>query len=114
MPLISRGFHGGRRTGVDAAWVPPGQYADKDSPVLSAGPTPSAPFDRWLFTVDGAVGQSRSLAHRAHQPRKIRWVLAVREGKSVLGGGCRRGTTVPGHPVPGPGHVLQLREANAG
>jgi hypothetical protein len=23
---------------------------------------PSVPFDRWLFTVDGAVGQSRSLA----------------------------------------------------
>jgi DMSO/TMAO reductase YedYZ molybdopterin-dependent catalytic subunit len=33
---------------------------DKDFPVLSAGPTPSVPFDRWLFTVDGAVGQSRS------------------------------------------------------
>lgn len=31
MPLISRGFHGGRRTDVAAARVPPGQCVDKDS-----------------------------------------------------------------------------------
>jgi hypothetical protein len=89
-PLISRGFHGGRRTDVDAARVPPGQYADKDSPVLSAGPSPSVPFDRWLFTVDGAVGQSRFLAIAPISRRRFVGVLAVREGKPALGGGCRR------------------------
>src|SRR4029077_10468999 len=30
------------------------------------------------------------LGHRAHQPWKIRRILAVREGKPALGGGCRR------------------------
>ena len=30
-----------------------------DFPVLSAGPTPSVPFDQWLFAVEGAVDQSR-------------------------------------------------------
>ena len=62
LPLISRGFHGRRRTHVEAARVPPGQYADKDSWYPSAGPTPSLPFDRWLYAVDGAVAQSRSFA----------------------------------------------------
>jgi DMSO/TMAO reductase YedYZ molybdopterin-dependent catalytic subunit len=60
MPRFSRGFHGSRRSDVDAARVPPGQYVVNDFPVLSAGPTPSVPSDQWLSTVDRAVGPSRS------------------------------------------------------
>jgi hypothetical protein len=45
MAPISRGFTGRRRTGVDPARVPPGQYVTGDFPVLSAGPTPHAPSD---------------------------------------------------------------------
>ncbi len=54
MPPISRGFHG-RRSEVDPARVPPGQYVTPDFPVLSAGPTPRTPLDRWSLQIDGAV-----------------------------------------------------------
>ncbi len=60
MTPISRGFHGRRRSTVDPARVPPGQYATTDFPVLSAGPTPHTPLDQWSFAVDGAVAQSMS------------------------------------------------------
>jgi DMSO/TMAO reductase YedYZ molybdopterin-dependent catalytic subunit len=60
MPQISRGFRGRRRTDVDAARVPPGQYVVNDFPVFSAGPTPSVPLDQWTFAIDGAVDPSRS------------------------------------------------------
>ena len=43
--MISRGFHGKRREGVDEARVPPGQYVTDDFPVLSAGPTPHRPVE---------------------------------------------------------------------
>ena len=55
MPPISRGFVGRRRTGVDPARVPPGQYVTGDFPVLSAGPTPHTALAEWSFTVRGAV-----------------------------------------------------------
>ena len=51
---ISRGFRG-RRSEVDPARVPPGQYVVRDFPVLSAGPTPHTPLDEWSFTISGAV-----------------------------------------------------------
>src|SRR5262245_52817354 len=54
MPPLSRGFRG-RRTNVDPARVPPGQYVTRDFPVLSAGPTPHTPLDEWSLTIDGAV-----------------------------------------------------------
>jgi DMSO/TMAO reductase YedYZ molybdopterin-dependent catalytic subunit len=40
--------------------VPPGQYVTEDFPVLSAGPTPHTPLDRWTFSVsrDDAGGRS--------------------------------------------------------
>ena len=60
MVQISRGFHGRRRTDVDATRVPPGQHVVNDFPVLSAGPTPAVPLEQWTFAVDGAVAQSRS------------------------------------------------------
>jgi len=54
MSPISRGFHG-RRRDADPARVPPGQYVTPDFPVLSAGPTPHTPLERWSLQIDGAV-----------------------------------------------------------
>src|SRR5262250_3031155 len=50
MGIISRGFFG-RRTPADVK-LPPGQYLTTDFPVLSAGPTPHVPLERWEFTID--------------------------------------------------------------
>jgi DMSO/TMAO reductase YedYZ molybdopterin-dependent catalytic subunit len=50
MVTISRGFTG-RRSSADAK-LPPGQYLTTDFPVLSAGPTPHVPLDRWEFVID--------------------------------------------------------------
>ena len=58
MTPISRGFRGRRRSTVDPARVPPGQYVTDDFPVLSAGPTPHTPLEQWSFAVDGEVAQS--------------------------------------------------------
>ncbi len=55
--FVSRGFFGKRRQPADQDRVPPGQYITPDFPVLSAGPTPHTPLDRWSFTVDGLVSQ---------------------------------------------------------
>jgi DMSO/TMAO reductase YedYZ molybdopterin-dependent catalytic subunit len=54
MMAISRGFSGRRRTDVDPARVPPGQYVTGDFPVLSAGPTPHTPLGEWTFEIRGA------------------------------------------------------------
>ena len=59
MGRISRGFTGRRRTSVDPARVPPGQYVTDDFPVLSAGPTPHTPLDQWDFTIVGEVDERR-------------------------------------------------------
>jgi DMSO/TMAO reductase YedYZ molybdopterin-dependent catalytic subunit len=53
----SRGFHGRRRSDVDPARVPPGQYVTPDFPVLSAGPTPHTPLAEWTFQIRGAVDE---------------------------------------------------------
>src|SRR5260370_25609653 len=50
MAIISRGF-AGRRSAAEAK-LPPGQYLTTNFPVLSAGPTPHIPLDRWEFTID--------------------------------------------------------------
>jgi DMSO/TMAO reductase YedYZ molybdopterin-dependent catalytic subunit len=60
-PFVTRGFVG-RRTPADAAGdlgsrIPPGQYLTNDFPVLSAGPTPHTPLDRWSFSITGLVRQ---------------------------------------------------------
>jgi DMSO/TMAO reductase YedYZ molybdopterin-dependent catalytic subunit len=52
--IISPGFHGRRREGVN---LPPGQYLTEDFPVLSAGPTPRVPRDEWEFTITTETGQ---------------------------------------------------------
>jgi DMSO/TMAO reductase YedYZ molybdopterin-dependent catalytic subunit len=60
MSFVSRGFRGRRRDeSGDDARVPPGQYVTDDFPVLSAGPTPHTPLDRWSFEIRGA-GEPKS------------------------------------------------------
>jgi DMSO/TMAO reductase YedYZ molybdopterin-dependent catalytic subunit len=54
-PPVSRGFRGRSRVSGPRDRVPPGQYLTEDFPVLSAGPTPHTPLDRWTFTIDGEV-----------------------------------------------------------
>ncbi len=51
MSPVSRGFRGRRRPDADPARVPPGQHVTDDFPVLSAGPTPHTPLDKWTFSV---------------------------------------------------------------
>jgi DMSO/TMAO reductase YedYZ molybdopterin-dependent catalytic subunit len=56
--FVSRGFVGKRRGGADkASRLPPGQYLTTEFPVLSAGPTPRTPLDKWSFTIEGLVKQ---------------------------------------------------------
>jgi DMSO/TMAO reductase YedYZ molybdopterin-dependent catalytic subunit len=57
---ISRGFLGHRREGVDPSRVPPGQHVTSRFPVLSAGPTPHTPLDKWSFTIDGEIAEGVS------------------------------------------------------
>jgi DMSO/TMAO reductase YedYZ molybdopterin-dependent catalytic subunit len=57
--FISRGFRGRRREETPADRLPPGQYLTRDFPVLSAGPTPRTPLDRWDFVLSGEVEPAR-------------------------------------------------------
>jgi len=57
MGIVSPGFQGRRR--VDDR-LPPGQYEESDFPVLSAGPTPRIPTDRWQFTITTETGERYS------------------------------------------------------
>src|SRR5690242_9027279 len=61
--FVTRGFVGRRSAaaadGRDlAARTPPGQYLTTDFPVLSAGPTPQTPLDRWTFSIEGLVREA--------------------------------------------------------
>ena len=60
--FVTRGFVGRRDDGGDASSAddrrrrtPPGQYLTNDFPVLSAGPTPRTPLDRWSLRIEGLV-----------------------------------------------------------
>ena len=58
--FVTRGFVGRRGTAETgrpsgASRTPPGQYLTTDFPVLSAGPTPRTPLDRWSFSIEGLV-----------------------------------------------------------
>ena len=55
MSIVTPGFTG--RPREPGAKLPPGQYLTRDFPVLSAGPTPRIPLDRWEFTVETETGQ---------------------------------------------------------
>ncbi|OHV31006.1 MULTISPECIES: sulfite oxidase-like oxidoreductase [Pseudofrankia] len=54
MGIVSPGFQGRRRL---SPTLPPGQYLEEDFPVLSAGPTPRVPLDRWRFTITTETGE---------------------------------------------------------
>jgi DMSO/TMAO reductase YedYZ molybdopterin-dependent catalytic subunit len=56
--IISRGFTGRARD--SGSKLPPGQYLTHDFPVLSAGPTPRVPLDRWAFTIETEAGAKHS------------------------------------------------------
>jgi DMSO/TMAO reductase YedYZ molybdopterin-dependent catalytic subunit len=53
--IVSPGFSGRRRTADNR--LPPGQYLTHDFPVLSAGPTPRIPLERWEFTITTETGE---------------------------------------------------------
>ena len=55
--FLSRGFTGKRRHDGPSDRVPPGQYMTDDFPVLSAGPTPRTPLEKWSFEINGLVRQ---------------------------------------------------------
>ena len=59
MSFVSRGFRGRERSAAPPGRLPPGQYETHDFPVLSAGPTPSIPLDRWTFSIQGLVDEPR-------------------------------------------------------
>jgi DMSO/TMAO reductase YedYZ molybdopterin-dependent catalytic subunit len=58
MSIINPGFGGRRRSSRPD--LPPGQYLTEDFPVLSAGPTPRVPLDRWRFTVTNESGDRQT------------------------------------------------------
>ena len=56
--FVTRGFVGRRAVpdvGSPGSRIPPGQYLTNDFPVLSAGPTPRTPLDRWSLAIEGLV-----------------------------------------------------------
>ena len=62
--FVTRGFVGRRDAGPTGGGIapderrqrtPPGQYLTTDFPVLSAGPTPRTPLDRWSLRIEGLV-----------------------------------------------------------
>jgi DMSO/TMAO reductase YedYZ molybdopterin-dependent catalytic subunit len=53
--FISRGFTGKRRQAGSEDRLPPGQYITAGFPVLSAGPTPRTPLEKWTFEINGLV-----------------------------------------------------------
>jgi DMSO/TMAO reductase YedYZ molybdopterin-dependent catalytic subunit len=55
--LVTRGFVGRRGPAERGNRLPPGQYLTTDFPVLSAGPTPKTPLDKWSFRIEGLVAQ---------------------------------------------------------
>src|SRR4051812_16225399 len=58
--FVTRGFVGRRRAPERGQRVPPGQYVTTDFPVLSAGPTPHTPLEKWTFSVQGLVKSTKS------------------------------------------------------
>jgi DMSO/TMAO reductase YedYZ molybdopterin-dependent catalytic subunit len=56
---MTRGFFRRHAEPAEGGRLPPGQYLERGFPVLSAGPTPRVPLDRWDFAVAGAVGEER-------------------------------------------------------
>jgi DMSO/TMAO reductase YedYZ molybdopterin-dependent catalytic subunit len=76
--FVSRGFVGKRRAGEKKDRIPPGQYLTNDFPVLSAGPTPYTPLDKWTLKWEG-VSLDTLLEH-AELDRKAMFVTAFSDG----------------------------------
>ena len=57
--FISRAFKGRRQEAGVAGRLPPGQHLETGFPVLSAGPTPQTPLDRWDFSIMGSVKEPK-------------------------------------------------------
>src|SRR5918999_2885573 len=57
---ISRGFRPRRQEQTPTNRLPPGQFVTDDFPVLSAGPTPRTPLEKWTL----ALQDGGSLAGR--------------------------------------------------
>src|SRR6266852_4106727 len=57
--FISRAFRGRRQQSDGAGRLPPGQYLERGFPVLSAGPTPHTPLERWDFSIEGHVKEPK-------------------------------------------------------
>jgi DMSO/TMAO reductase YedYZ molybdopterin-dependent catalytic subunit len=68
--FISRGFRGRRADPALAARIPPGQHLVSDFPVLSAGPTPHTPLDRWDLRVTGPFDARWTWAEFQALPRE--------------------------------------------
>jgi hypothetical protein len=66
MGIISRGFSGRRTTA--AVKLPPGQYLTTDFPVLSAGPTPRVPLDKWEFVIDDGTESGSNETRQETRP----------------------------------------------
>ncbi|MCA4133458.1 sulfite oxidase-like oxidoreductase [Arthrobacter sp. M4] len=58
MGIISSGFRGRRQSENPA--LPPGQHETRDFPVLTAGPAPVIPTDKWEFFIAPENGQRLS------------------------------------------------------
>ena len=52
--FFNPGF-GSKRQSNNSERIPPGQYETHDFPVLTAGPTPRIPLDKWTFALEGLV-----------------------------------------------------------
>ena len=68
--FISRGFRGRNVDPAIAARIPPGQHQVTDFPVLSAGPTPHTPLDRWDLQVTGPISARWSWSEFQALPRE--------------------------------------------
>jgi DMSO/TMAO reductase YedYZ molybdopterin-dependent catalytic subunit len=56
--FVSRGFTGRRRAPEELAErLPPGQYLERDFPVLTAGPAPDIRAEEWGLRIDGMVAE---------------------------------------------------------
>ena len=62
--FFSRGFRGRRQPSDVAGRLPPGQYLERGFPVLSAGPTPHTPLERWDFSIEGNVKEPKESSVR--------------------------------------------------
>ena len=59
--FIARGFRRRQESGDESGRLPPGQYLERGFPVLSAGPTPHTPLERWDFSIVGRVERAKAL-----------------------------------------------------